>query len=102
MDSIRDGSFAEIESLVVPYKIGEEEFTYTYFLTDGIYPPYSRFVKAILNPFYQRRKHTLNGRKLYVRTLNVPLVFFKPSGSVLPVLFILWSWNLLGPWLHVV
>jgi Plant transposon protein len=56
MESIRDGSFAENETLVVPFKIEDEEFHFTYFLTDGIYPAYSRFVKAILQPIGPKEK----------------------------------------------
>jgi Plant transposon protein len=56
MESIRDGSFAENESLVVPFTIDGEEFHSTYFLTDGIYPAYSRFVKAIQEPIGGKEK----------------------------------------------
>ena len=47
-----DGTFAEVErqSGVVPYTMSNEEFMFMYFLVDGIYPRYSRFVKAIRQP----------------------------------------------------
>ena len=47
-----DGTFAELErqSGVVPYTMSNEEFMFMYFLVDGIYPRYSRFVKAIRQP----------------------------------------------------
>ena len=47
-----DGTFAEVEvqSGVIPYTINYHEFMQMYFLVDGIYPRYSRFVKAIRQP----------------------------------------------------
>jgi hypothetical protein len=43
-----DGSLHELEKEagVVPYKIGDEEFDKLFFLVDGIYPRYVRFVKS--------------------------------------------------------
>ena len=60
--SFLNGTFAAVEeqSSVVPYKIGDEEFMQLYFLVDGIYPRYSRFVKAIKEPIIPSdRKFTL-------------------------------------------
>jgi hypothetical protein len=47
-----DGSFAAVEreAGVVPFAIGTEEFNQLYVLVDGIYPAYSRFVKAVRIP----------------------------------------------------
>ena len=50
LDSLLDGSFAELESAVVPYKINDKEFHKMYLLVDGIYPKFSRFVKTIPYP----------------------------------------------------
>ena len=46
--SLVDGSFAELEKLakVVPFQLLLEEFEKMFILVDGIYPPYSRFVKG--------------------------------------------------------
>jgi hypothetical protein len=56
LDSFIDGSFAEMESTSVPFKIGEEEFNKCYVLADGIYPAFSRFVKGIQVPISQKEK----------------------------------------------
>ena len=47
-----NGTFAEIEfnSGVMPYIISDEQFYYIFYLVDGIYPRYSRFVKAVKQP----------------------------------------------------
>ena len=50
MDRILDGTFQELEKDLVPFKIGDEEFKRLYMLVDGIYPKWTRFVKAILQP----------------------------------------------------
>lgn len=50
LESLTDGSFAELEKSVVPYKIGNEVFEKLFILVDGIYPNYSRFVKPISSP----------------------------------------------------
>ncbi|KAL7477112.1 hypothetical protein ACHAW6_002925, partial [Cyclotella cf. meneghiniana] len=42
--------FREDLSVVVPYKIGDEEFEKTFILVNAIYPSYSRFMKAIKQP----------------------------------------------------
>ena len=49
---LSNGEFETIEkeSKTVPYKIGEEVFDYLWFLVDGIYPKYNRFVKGIKDP----------------------------------------------------
>ena len=51
-DNLMNGVFDYREDLsgVVPYKIGSEEFSKMFILVDGIYPSYSRFVKAIKQP----------------------------------------------------
>ena len=45
-------TFAEIKlnSGVMPYIISDEEFYYIFYLVDGIYPQYSRFVEAVKQP----------------------------------------------------
>ena len=48
--SLLDGTFLERESEVVPFTIAGEEFHKTFVLCDGIYPPYSRFVKGFKHP----------------------------------------------------
>ena len=45
-----NGEMAKLETPVVPYKIGEEEFNQLYLLVDGIYPSFSRFVKGYKEP----------------------------------------------------
>jgi len=42
--------YREDLSGVVPYKICDEKILKMFFLVDGIYPSYSRFVKAIKQP----------------------------------------------------
>jgi hypothetical protein len=48
-----DGSFGKLEENVVPYKIGNDNFTKMFILVDGIYPPYSRFVQGIKEPILE-------------------------------------------------
>ena len=52
LERLVDGSYdsLEIEAGVVPFSIGEESFSKTFFLVDGIYPQYSRFVKGMKEP----------------------------------------------------
>ena len=55
LDRMTNGSFTEFEQEagVVPYRIGNidpEPFNKTYFLVDGIYPRYTRFVKGMTSP----------------------------------------------------
>jgi hypothetical protein len=52
LDSMIDGTFDDLEKEagVVPFNIGDESFTKTFILVDGIYPSYSRFVKGIKHP----------------------------------------------------
>jgi hypothetical protein len=58
LDRFTDGSFTavETESGVVPYRIGAAAFEKTFLLVDGIYPPYSRFVKCIKQPITHQEK----------------------------------------------
>ena len=53
-----DGTFAEIErrSGTVPFSIGGDQFSKLFFLVDGIYPRYSRFVKAVKQPITAEEK----------------------------------------------
>ena len=57
MEGFLDGSFEELEDYVSPYKIGDEEFNILYFLVDGIYPSFSRFVKSIREPVGKEEKN---------------------------------------------
>jgi hypothetical protein len=50
MSSLLDGTFDELESDAVPFKIGTDEFKKMYILVDGIYPRYTRFVHSIKEP----------------------------------------------------
>jgi Plant transposon protein len=52
LERLVDGSFAMVESDagILPVTINNQSFDYTYFLVDGIYPQYSRCVKAIREP----------------------------------------------------
>jgi hypothetical protein len=56
LDALRSGKFAEIETLVVPYEIGLEEFIFMFILVDGIYPKYSRFVKGMKEPITRQER----------------------------------------------
>jgi hypothetical protein len=53
-----DGSLHKLEKEagVVPYKIGDEEFDKLFFLVDGIYPRYVRFVKSYRVPITAEQK----------------------------------------------
>ena len=55
-DNLMNGVFDYREDLsgVVPYKICNEEFSKMFILVDGIYPSYSRFVKAIKQPIIRQ------------------------------------------------
>ena len=46
----------ESESESIPYTISDEEFTRVFYLLDGIYPSWSRFVKTIGFPVNQKQK----------------------------------------------
>ena len=59
LERMLDGTFDRLEDEaddVVPYTIGGEEFNKAYFLTDGIYPRYSRFVKGMKVPITEEEK----------------------------------------------
>ena len=49
-DMFLNGEMAELESHVTPFSIGAEEFKQLFILVDGIYPKFSRFVKAYKEP----------------------------------------------------
>ena len=51
-ESFVDGSFSRVEeeAAVVPFMIEGEQFSSMFCLVDGIYPPYSRFVRGIKEP----------------------------------------------------
>ena len=55
---LMDGSFDGLEkdAGVVPFKVENEVFNYTFILVDGIYPPFSRFVKGIKEPISEEEK----------------------------------------------
>lgn len=55
MNAIKIGSFPPVD---VKYSIGNEDFTWFYFLTDGIYPPhYNIFVQTITAPSNKKEKN---------------------------------------------
>jgi len=56
LESFANGSFCDLEAAVVPYKIAGDEFHHCFFLVDGIYPPYSRFVRSIPEPIGDQQK----------------------------------------------
>ena len=49
-DMFLNGEMADLESEVTPYTIGDEAFNQLFILVDGIYPKFSRFVKAYKEP----------------------------------------------------
>jgi hypothetical protein len=76
LDALRSGKFAEIETLVVPYEIGLEEFKWLYILVDGIYPKYSRFVRG-MKELITRKERIMTAwqkgaRKDIERTFGIP------------------------------
>jgi hypothetical protein len=56
LESLKNGAFIDLEKTVVPYIISEEEFHHMFILVDGIYPPYSRFVRSCPEPIGNREK----------------------------------------------
>lgn len=58
LESLVDGSFTELEqsSGLVPFDVAGNEFNRLFALVDGIYPPYSRFVKGIQLPLREPEK----------------------------------------------
>ena len=50
------GEMAKLETEVVPFQIGSEEFNQLYLLVDGIYPSFSRFVKGYKEPIGEFEK----------------------------------------------
>lgn len=57
LDAFLDGTFADRERSAVPYAIADEMFNSLYFLADGIYPSYSRFVLTINQPILERERY---------------------------------------------
>jgi hypothetical protein len=58
LDRMVDGSLHRLEtdSGVVPFRIQDEEFTLLFYLLNGIYPYYSRFVRGIKKPITEKEK----------------------------------------------
>jgi hypothetical protein len=58
LESLVDGSFTEWEqsSMLVPFEVAGNIFHRLLVLVDGIYPPYSRFVKGIQLPLTDAEK----------------------------------------------
>ncbi len=56
--AIVSGEFEQVEkaSKTVPYKVHKEEFNQLFFLCDGIYPSYSRFIKGYKEPTTELEK----------------------------------------------
>ena len=59
LESLVDGSFTELEqsSRLVPFEVAGNEFHRLFALVNGIYPPYSRFVKGNQLPLTEPEKH---------------------------------------------
>ena len=59
LDRMLDGTFhaLEEEAGVVPFEVSGELFNNIFFLVDGIYPKYSRFVRGIKEPITQTEKY---------------------------------------------
>ena len=56
LNGFLDGDFEAREAGATPFNIGSEEFNKLFLLVDGIYPRYSRFVKAIKEPISHNEK----------------------------------------------
>ena len=58
LDRMTNGTFGQLEEEagVVPFIVHGEAFRRTYFLVDGIYPRYTRFVKAVREPITDQEK----------------------------------------------
>ena len=58
LESLVDRSFTELEqsSMLVPFEVAGNMFHRLFVLVDGIYPPYSRFVKGIQLPLTDEEK----------------------------------------------
>jgi hypothetical protein len=58
LESLVDGTFIskEKEAAFMPYQISSKEFNQLYILVDGIYPPFSRFVRGMQQPIYRSEK----------------------------------------------
>ena len=52
LENLLNGSFEKMEKDIVPFTLANEEFRQCYLLTDGIYPRFSRFVKAKKHPIH--------------------------------------------------
>jgi hypothetical protein len=63
LDRMTNGTFGQLEEEagVVPFIIHGEPFRRTYFLVDGIYPRYTRFVKAVREPITDQEKRFTGG-----------------------------------------
>jgi len=56
LESLLNGTFHALEAPLMPYEINGEQFTKMFILVDGIYPQYSRFVKAFKVPVTDRER----------------------------------------------
>jgi Plant transposon protein len=58
LERLVDGTFSskEKEAGLIPFKISSREFNQLYILVDGIYPPFSRFVRGMNVPIYTAEK----------------------------------------------
>jgi hypothetical protein len=54
LQKLTDGSFTDMEEAtgVIPFTVGDESFHRTFFLVDGIYPKYARFVRGLKEPSF--------------------------------------------------
>ncbi|KAL7617112.1 hypothetical protein Lser_V15G01511 [Lactuca serriola] len=59
------------KALDAPFIVNGNEYKFGHYLMDGIYPPYSMFVKAFQHPIEPRDKFPREDKKQHVRTWNV-------------------------------
>ncbi|MFO0007223.1 MAG: hypothetical protein ACK559_39525, partial [bacterium] len=50
----QNGLLSNIEEDFVPYRIGRQSFNHLFYLVDGIYPPWARFLKTVQVPLDSR------------------------------------------------
>jgi hypothetical protein len=65
MSRLTDGTYHQLEEEagVIPLEIVDEECTKVFFLVDGIYPSYSRFVRGMKEPATRKEKNYTSWQK---------------------------------------
>ena len=56
LEKMINGTFVDLERPLIPFRIANGEFVRLFLLVDGIYPPWSRFVKGIKEPIFHSEK----------------------------------------------